>query len=174
MHDNDLVRLAMYEAVIKLELTPQASRQAALQKSLSTALLTHQIQELESKVQSIQVAKQQPAPAKPKANVTAENGQPGDVKQNGIGGGVKDKFAGFGRIDMDENDRQDALTHDEDIEPELAEGEDEDDKWRVAVLDVSVLIWAPRSVRRLAAKGWELVLPIDGEHSCLVHTIRWA
>lgn len=84
------------------------------------------------------------------------------VGESGAGVGVKEKFAGLGRIDMDSEEKVDALTHDEDIEPEEAEDDDEDDKWRVAVLDASVLIWAPRSVRRLAAKGWELVLPNDG------------
>lgn len=76
---------------------------------------------------------------------------------------VQAKPAGLGRIDMDDEDRHDALTHDEDIEVEGISPDDGDDKWRVAVLDASVLIWAPRSVRRLAAKGWELVLPLDGK-----------
>lgn len=150
----------------------QASRQAALQKALSTALLTHQISELESKVQSIQVSKQRNAKAStPDGHiVTAQPAAMTGLGPNGQhvpGAGVKEKFAGFGRIDVDAEEKVDAMTHDEDIEVESDIGEDEDDKWRVAVMDASVLIWAPRSVRRLSAKGWELVVPIDGELLCL-------
>jgi hypothetical protein len=145
----------------------ESSRQAALQKALSTALLNHQISELESKVQSIQIAK---GGAKPAAiGGQAKSFQmPAAADQAGHGESGKGKFAGFGRIDMDAGDRADALTHDEDIEVEGMSQDDEDDKWRVAVLDASVLIWAPRSVRRLAAKGWEMVLPIDGRSAPLL------
>ena len=66
---------------------------------------------------------------------------------------------------MDDDEPKGALTHDEDIEPEEMTDNDEETKWRVAVLDASVLIWASRSVRRIAARGWELVIPLDGESS---------
>lgn len=157
----------------------QASRQAALQKALSTALLNHQISELESKVQSIQVLKQQD-PAAPavnghvgKAKVARVNGDSSnrDIAAKNVNKEVqergRDTKAGLGRIDDDPAEVAAALTHDEDIEPVDIDDEEEGEQWRVVVLDASALIWALRSIRRLSSKGWELVVPIDGA-SCTV------
>jgi hypothetical protein len=41
--------------------------------------------------------------------------------------------------------------------------EEEEAVWKVIVLDVSALMWAPQSVRRLVRRGWEIVVPLDGE-----------
>jgi hypothetical protein len=47
-------------------------------------------------------------------------------------------------------------------ETDQARFEEEDDGWRLVVLDVSALMWAPRSVRRLMARGWEVIVPLEG------------
>ena len=95
---------------------------------MSAALLNHQIAELETRIQTANLA-----PATPPPKV--------------------------GRID-DEVERAEVMTHDEEFEVEDFIDED-DDAWRVIVLEASVLIWALRSVRRIVAKGWEVIVPLE-------------
>lgn len=65
------------------------------------------------------------------------------------------KQARQARIDDDNTSERD-LDHDE-----MNDKED----WRVAVVDVSGLMWAPKAVRSLVARGFEVVVPADGESS---------
>jgi hypothetical protein len=37
-----------------------------------------------------------------------------------------------------------------------------DEEWRVAVVDVSALLWAPKATRNLVAKGFEVIVPLNG------------
>ena len=41
--------------------------------------------------------------------------------------------------------------------------EEDEDGWRLVILDVSALMWAPRSVRRLLRREWEAIVPMEGE-----------
>lgn len=141
------------------QLTPQP-RAAPLSSTLATALLNHQITELESRVQSVQLAR----------------GDSGDRNGSGsndhtrfhAGGAAADARAvapvKFGRIDDDddEDERAEVLTHDDAPEPSHFVDE-ADTAWRVVVLDASVMIWALRSVRRLVNRGWEVVVPLESE-----------
>jgi hypothetical protein len=61
---------------------------------------------------------------------------------------------GARRLD-DERERDEDIDVDEDSEPE----------WRVAVVDVSAFMWAPQAARNLVQKGFEVVVPANGESS---------
>ncbi|WVQ73725.1 hypothetical protein IAR50_003305 [Cryptococcus sp. DSM 104548] len=106
-----------------------ATRQAALQKSLSAAYLNHQISELESKVRTANIAS--PAP----------NNQSVDA----------------GALLNTRRDPNDDLGRPDDVELDEETGGEE--KWRVMVVDISALMWAKNAVKRLVAKGWEIVIP---------------
>jgi hypothetical protein len=42
------------------------------------------------------------------------------------------------------------------------EFDDEDEDWRVVVVDASALMWAAQGVRDLVAKGFEVIVPSNG------------
>lgn len=58
---------------------------------------------------------------------------------------------GAGRID--DSSGSSPSSSSSDSEPEF--------EWRVAVVDVSALMWAPRSVRSLVQRGFEVIVPLD-------------
>ena len=129
--------------VLGTELTRQAAKQAALNKALSTALLTHQISELESRVQSLNTTTIPGLPQQPRKEAAKHGAEhDGNARQTRVP-----------RIDD-----EDEGSHAEQTE------DDEEDKeaWRAVVVDVSALMWAMKSVRRLVAKGWEVIVPLDG------------
>ncbi|KAK4684632.1 hypothetical protein P7C73_g5539, partial [Tremellales sp. Uapishka_1] len=99
--------------VTLLQEDERTARQAKLQKALSTAYLTHQITELETRVQGMNV------------DEPVTRGRSGSFEDEGP-------------------------------------PEKEDDEWRVVVVDVSALLWAPKEVKRLVGKGWEVVIPLEG------------
>ncbi|ODO09389.1 hypothetical protein I350_02989 [Cryptococcus amylolentus CBS 6273] len=106
-----------------------ATRQAALQKSLSAAYLNHQISELESKVRTANIAS--PAPQDYSVDASA--------------------LLNTRRDPNDDLGRPDDVELDEDMRGE--------EQWRVMVVDISALMWAKNAVKRLVAKGWEIVIP---------------
>jgi crotonobetainyl-CoA:carnitine CoA-transferase CaiB-like acyl-CoA transferase len=118
----------------------QARRQAELSKNLSAAYLNHQIAELENQVRGL------PTPA--------TNGQqPKAAAKEKPLARIDDHVSfGGGRIDHEEKER------DEDIEvyDEL------DQEWRVAVVDVSAFMWAPKATKSLIQKGFEVIVPSSG------------
>lgn len=61
---------------------------------------------------------------------------------------------GARRLD-DERERDEDIDVDEDTEPE----------WRVAVVDVSAFMWAPQAARNLVQKGFEVIVPANGQSS---------
>ncbi|RSH84294.1 uncharacterized protein EHS24_005809 [Apiotrichum porosum] len=76
----------------------------------------------------------------------------GDRPDKGFGRGHHHKHHGHhhskhGRID------DSSASSDSDSEGEW--------EWRVAVVDVSALMWAPHSVRRLVHRGYEVIVPLD-------------
>lgn len=145
-------------------------RQTALSKSLSTALLNHQISELEAQVQSaIQLTDAEKAilgedvigPAKPGGIVATAAQLPPAGQQSRPEATGRLEALKVGRIDDEVVDERVAvMTHAEDFDfSDIAEEDDE--AWRVIVLDASVLIWALRSVRRIVGKGWEVIVPLE-------------
>lgn len=75
------------------------------------------------------------------------------------------KMADLGRIDDTPQD-SDSVDGGHNTRSESSDDEDDEDMWdtwKIVVLDVSALMWAPQSVRRLLARGWEAVLPLEGE-----------
>lgn len=85
--------------------------------------------------------------------------------ENGPAGPQVRKLANLGRIDDTPQD-SDSVDGGHNTRSESSDDEgDEDmwDTWKIVVLDVSALMWAPQSVRRLLARGWEAVLPLEGE-----------
>ncbi|KAL1410377.1 hypothetical protein Q8F55_004385 [Vanrija albida] len=121
-----------------------ADKKAALSKALSAAYLEHQIADLESRVNAIGVDdkdKAGGAGTEPKGPTPA-NRSPTRAPR-GRGGHQQHQQR---RID------EGSSASDSDNEP---------DGWRVAVVDVSALMWAPKSVRRLVQRGYEVVVPLD-------------
>ncbi|CAK9785741.1 hypothetical protein CC85DRAFT_329363 [Cutaneotrichosporon oleaginosum] len=43
----------------------------------------------------------------------------------------------------------------------IDDSDEDEDVWRVSVVDVSALMWAPRAVRSLLQRGGEVVIPLD-------------
>ncbi|WWC97001.1 hypothetical protein V866_003878 [Kwoniella sp. B9012] len=111
------------------------SRQAKLSKALSAAYLNHQIKELESKVNAVNLTS--PLSRSP-------NGEPNRPKENGR---------------AEERDPNDDLGRPDDLEDPAHD--ESNDEWRVVVVDVSALMWAKNAVKRLVGKGWELVVPLE-------------
>lgn len=56
-------------------------------------------------------------------------------------------------------DPNDDLGRPDDVE---IDDDDEAEDWRVVVVDISALMWARNAVKRLVAKGWEVVIPSEG------------
>lgn len=71
-----------------------------------------------------------------------------ETKVQGLGVKVQHDKA-VGRIDDSSADEEDGER-------------DKDGEWRVAVVDVSALLWALKSVKRIVKKGWEVIVPLDG------------
>ncbi|ORY27473.1 hypothetical protein BCR39DRAFT_226994 [Naematelia encephala] len=114
-------------------------QRARLQKALSQAYLSHQISQLEHKVNAISIPQNQPEPSQ----------QQGDRV-----------IRKLGRIDdshHDDEEDSDAFKFDDENEREHEERE-----WRVSVLDVSALLWAPKAVRRLVGLGGEVIISLEG------------
>ena len=155
-------------------------RQAALSKSLSTALLNHQISELEAQVQSaIQLTEAEKAilgedvtgHAKPGGIVATAAQLPPAGQQFRPEATGRLEALKVGRIDDEVVDERVAvMTHAEDFDFSDI-GEEDDESWRVIVLDASVLIWALRSVRRIVGKGWEVIVPL--ESASLLYLEPW-
>lgn len=49
--------------------------------------------------------------------------------------------------------------------------DDEAEDWRVVVVDISALMWAKNAVKRLVAKGWEVIIPAEGAFKKSIFTI---
>ncbi|WWC60268.1 uncharacterized protein I303_102835 [Kwoniella dejecticola CBS 10117] len=113
-----------------------AARQAKLSKALSAAYLNHQIAELESKVKATTLTppNERSVPVSPKP-----------APQQPVGGIV-------------ERDPNDDLGRPDDVEDPT---DDEDEDWRVVVVDVSALMWAKNAVKRLVGKGLEVIVPLE-------------
>lgn len=62
-------------------------------------------------------------------------------------------FGEDGARRMDDERERDEELNDEESEPE----------WRVAVVDVSAFMWAPQAARDLVQKGFEVIVPANGE-----------
>lgn len=56
-------------------------------------------------------------------------------------------------------DPNDDLGRPDDVE---IDDDDEAEDWRVVVVDISALMWAKNAVKRLVAKGWEVIIPSEG------------
>lgn len=56
-------------------------------------------------------------------------------------------------------DPNDDLGRPDDVE---IDDDDEAEDWRVVVVDISALMWAKNAVKRLVAKGWEVIIPVEG------------
>lgn len=56
-------------------------------------------------------------------------------------------------------DPNDDLGRPDDVE---IDDDDEAEDWRVVVVDISALMWAKNAVKRLVAKGWEVIIPAEG------------
>ena len=140
----------------------KAQRQAQLNKALSTALLNHQIQELETQVRHL--------PTGGALGLHDHNHDHEPVTQPQV---KPEKEKAFARIDdnmsfgedgarrMDDERERDEELNDEDDEPE----------WRVAVVDVSAFMWAPQAARDLVQKGFEVIVPANGKYTFIVPTI---
>lgn len=131
-----------------------------MSKALSAAYLNHQISELESKVQQLPVS-QDVQPHNGIKQVAGGHQQQGVQMKKGLNGlvasRIDDTLPGLDQVRarIDDNGNSDReLDHD-----------DQDDKedWRVAVVDVSGLMWAPKAVRNLVTRGFEVIVPTDGE-----------
>lgn len=132
-------------------LTPsaaQASRQAALHKALSTAYLNHQIAELENKVNATHfksAAPQARAKAKGQDTTASPDAHARQLQPQQQQAAPRDPNDDLGRPD--------------DVE---IDDDDEAEDWRVVVVDISALMWAKNAVKRLVAKGWEVIIPAEG------------
>jgi len=169
---------------------PQSARQAALSKALSTAYLSHQISELQSRVEATHLPHGREGHGRPDHSMHEHAGQ-----RRGRGGAGRDGGRGQRRgahapeglhvhhaISPEDGgvddtprpeDRRDGVARIDDSDPEDPFRDDEMDsrskEWRAVVVDVSALMWAPKSVRRLLGIGWEVVVPLEGV-SCLSST----
>jgi hypothetical protein len=140
----------------------KAQRQAQLNKALSTALLNHQIQELETQVRHL--------PTGGALGLHDHDHEPVTQTQTQV---KPEKEKAFARIDdhmsfgedgarrMDDERERDEELNDEDDEPE----------WRVAVVDVSAFMWAPQAARDLVQKGFEVIVPANGTYPFIVPPI---
>ncbi|EIW66636.1 hypothetical protein TREMEDRAFT_74767 [Tremella mesenterica DSM 1558] len=151
----------------------QAAKQAALQKTLSAAYLNHQISELESRVQQQSLFTTNDRPSLGEQDVPSGLDADRDVAQRGMlnGGRIGDNLQhhdhlrkegvtryekdNWGRIDDDEDESDSFNKEEEDVVRQKEE------YWRVVVIDASALMWALKSVRRLVAKGYEVIVPLD-------------
>lgn len=145
----------------------QAQKQAELSKALSAAYLNHQISELESQVRQLPVSKDVQVNGRDNGNNGRKQVTDDDktkkknlVVVNRIDDGLSPPAAAPARLD-------DGNTSDRDLDRD--EFDDKED-WRVAVVDVSGLMWAPKAVRNLVSKGFEVVIPADGESLVYSHT----
>jgi hypothetical protein len=141
----------------------KAQRQAQLNKALSTALLNHQIQELETQVRHL--------PTGGALGLHDHDHEPVTQTQTQV---KPEKEKAFARIDdhmsfgedgarrMDDERERDEELNDEDDEPE----------WRVAVVDVSAFMWAPQAARDLVQKGFEVIVPANGTHFIVFQDIN--
>ncbi|KAK8861523.1 hypothetical protein IAR55_002345 [Kwoniella newhampshirensis] len=142
-----------------------ATRQARLQKALSTAYLNHQIAELENKVKSTTL-KATAEQFRPRNSGQLQQGAlattaaaPAVIPNAGNGPGAVESRAIADPPNL--KDMNDDLGRPDDLEAdELAAGH-EDDEWRVVVIDVSALMWAKNAVKRLVQKGWEIIVPLE-------------
>jgi hypothetical protein len=123
--------------------------------------LNHQISELESQVRQLPISKDVQQ-VKGHDHVNGTKTSAGDYSNANNGMVAR-------RIDDEVRARSPApalARIDDDVTSERDLGYDErDDKedWRVAVVDVSGLMWAPKAVRSLVARGFEVVVPADGQ-----------
>ncbi|WVQ83611.1 hypothetical protein IAT38_005752 [Cryptococcus sp. DSM 104549] len=157
---------------------------AALNKALHTAYLEHQIAELEGKVKGAHLTSgpgakspaNVPTPAHGLGLAGSPAGSPwvvpgadlrgrhapglngGGAGGGGAGGGgAGGGGAGGGGAGREMRDPNDDLGRPDDVE--LDEAGDGDGDWRVVVVDISALLWARNAVKRLVAKGWEVIVP---------------
>ncbi|KAE8540824.1 hypothetical protein D1P53_003188 [Cryptococcus gattii VGV] len=121
-----------------------ASRQAALHKALSTAYLNHQIAELENKVNATHIKSTVP---QSKANAKGQDAT--DVNARQLHPQLQQHAP---------RDPNDDLGRPDDVE---IDDDDEAEDWRVVVVDISALMWAKNAVKRLVAKGWEVIIPSE-------------
>lgn len=137
----------------------QASRQAALHKALSTAYLNHQIAELENRVNAAHI--KSPAPqAKAKAK-GGDSARSPDASARQLQPQPQPPQQPPG-------DPNDDLGRPDDVEIDV---DDEAEDWRVVVVDISALMWAKNAVKRLMAKGWEVIIPAEGAFKKSIFTI---
>lgn len=137
-----------------------------MQKALSTAYLNHQISELESRVHAIDL---------PNGHHDHHGNHERIAESASSRGGRGRCGGGFGRRHGEENGRgghEGGLGRGKHGEKGRIDDSDEDrdqevDKeWRVVVVDVSALLWAPKAVKRVMGKGWEVILPLEGMTTC--------
>lgn len=116
--------------------------------------MNHQISELESQVKHLPVPgtalQDEPRRQQTPAAVAKEKPRPLARIDDNLSFGED----GARRLD-DERERDEDIDVDEDTEPE----------WRVAVVDVSAFMWAPQAARNLVQKGFEVIVPANGQCS---------
>jgi hypothetical protein len=122
--------------------------------------LNHQISELETQVRHLPTGST-PVPGPGPSGLQLQTGQPQVARVDH----VAQKEKPFARIDdhlsfgedgarrMDDERERDEDLDDEESEPE----------WRVAVVDVSAFMWAPQAARELVQKGFEVIVPANGQ-----------
>lgn len=131
----------------------QAERQAQLSKALQTGLLNHQILELERKL-----------PIPQAQNGVSGTGEKGEGKSKGkANGAVVDPKQKVHRIDDTASGAGGARQFEDDERRFIDDDcQDENEDWRVVVVDASALMWAAQEVRNLVAKGFEVIVPSNG------------
>jgi hypothetical protein len=104
---------------------------------MAAALMNHQITELENRVNGIHF----PKPGVIPIGADGNSGRAAEDRQHGSGkqGAENGKGAEKGEVG----------------------------NWRVAVLDVSALMWAPKIIKEVVNRGWEVIVPLEGE-SCIL------
>jgi anti-sigma-K factor RskA len=73
-------------------------------------------------------------------------------------------FGEDGARRMDDERERDEELNDEESEPE----------WRVAVVDVSAFMWAPQAARELVQKGFEVIVPANGQSATIPISCQWS
>ncbi|WOO85211.1 uncharacterized protein LOC62_06G008710 [Vanrija pseudolonga] len=137
-----------------------AEKKAALSKALSAAYLEHQIADLESRVNAIGVDDKAGAAGGGGGGAGAANNHNNNKSPTrrawGAAAAAAPTPAPAPAPAPQPQPQQRRID-----ESSASDSEPEADGWRVAVVDVSALMWAPKSVRRLVQRGYEVVVPLD-------------
>lgn len=128
----------------------QAEQQAQLNKNLAAAILNHQIHKLEDQHRAQEAAQAQ---VENKGYGEVDQGKAGKVEPKKQVHRIDDNASGAGGARRFEDDERGFMDDDFD---------DEDEDWRVVVVDASALMWAAQGVRDLVAKGFEVIVPSNG------------